>query len=98
VITKPSSVKKQLESLYGFPDEVKKMHYFKVYFDNDIGFNRSWTRFLKTCEQDDDVMTDDGQLYTANQYVRIELKQGISAYKKNSFSLKNYKYMNKDYC
>jgi hypothetical protein len=74
---KVSSVKKIYESTLTFVDENKKPHYFKIYEDRTVGFDFRYDQILKEMEFDNDVATDDEQLYLAKKYTLDSLRQAM---------------------
>ena len=63
---------------------------FKFYFDNDIGFDRSWQSPLIIANGDDDVETDDEVLNMAEEKCMDDLVEGINTWNKSSRLCRNF--------
>lgn len=63
---------------------------FKFYFDNDIGFEKSWQNPLITSNGDDDVETDDEVMEMAKQKCKEDLEEGINSWNKSNRLCRNY--------
>lgn len=74
---KVSSVKKTYESTLTFFDENKKPYYFKIFEDKTVGFDFRYDQILKEMEFDNDVATDEEQLYLAKKYTLDSLRQAM---------------------
>jgi hypothetical protein len=84
---KVSSCKKVYESVLTFHDSDNNPHFFKVYNDNDTGFDDRYNQILKIMEMDNDVETDDEQLYLAKNFTFDNLADTIKNF--NTKQLKN---------
>ena len=83
---KVSSCKKVYESHLRFYDEKKNQHHFKVYEDKSIGFDCRYNQILKEQEMDNDVFTDEDQLFLAKMHTYDNLRSVIE-----NFSTRNLK-------
>ena len=63
---------------------------FRFFFDNDIGFNRSWQSPLIVANGDDDVETDDEVLNMAEEKCMDDLVEGINTWNKSSRLCRNF--------
>ena len=63
---------------------------FKFFFDNDIGFDKSWQSPLITANGDDDVETDDEVLGMAQEKCREDLDEGITSWNKSNRMCRNF--------
>jgi hypothetical protein len=84
---KVSSCKKVYESVLIFHDSSSNPHYFKVYQDNETGFDNRYNQILKTMEMDNDVETDEEQLHLARNYTLDNIRDTIKNF--NSKQLRN---------
>jgi len=99
---KVSSEKKVYEAYHLFEDnrayfDDKGRHppqYFKFYSDKDVGFTAKWQIQLKSAEMDDDVETDEDQLYAADRHIIREVGEGIRSFIKNRKNVRNYAMIN----
>ena len=63
---------------------------FKFFFDNDIGFDKSWQSPLITANGDDDVETDDEVLGMAEEKCKEDLDEGITSWNKSNRMCRNF--------
>lgn len=84
---KVSSCKKVYESVLTFHDSNSRPHCFKVYNDNETGFDNRYNQILKTMEIDNDIETDEEQLYLAKSFTLDNIKDTIESF--NSKLLRN---------
>jgi hypothetical protein len=74
---KVSSCKKIYESVLTFHDSNNKPHFFKVYNDTETGFDQRYSQILKIMDMDNDVETDEEQLYLAKTFTLDCLRDTI---------------------
>lgn len=74
---KVSSCKKIYESVLTFHDSDNKPHFFKVYNDTETGFDQRYNQILKIMDMDNDVETDEEQLYLAKTFTLDCLRDTI---------------------
>lgn len=74
---KISSCKKVYESILVFHDSKNYSHSFNVYNDSETGFNNKYNQILKIMEIDNDIDTDEEQLYLAKNFALDNLNDTI---------------------
>ena len=84
---KISSCKKVYESTLVFHDSNSKPHYFNVYNDSETGFDNRYNQILKIMEIDNDIDTDEEQLYLAKNFTLDNIKETMKNF--NTRQLKN---------
>ena len=63
---------------------------FKIYYDNDIGFNSRWQAPLILANCDDDIETDDEVLDMAEEKCFDDIEEGINTWNKSSMLCRNF--------
>jgi hypothetical protein len=71
---KISSCKRIYESTLTFFDSNRNLHNFKLYNDNESGFDARFNQILKHMEMDNDVESDEDQLLYAKNYTIDNLR------------------------
>lgn len=91
---KVHSVQRCYENEHGLYDQNGEINFFKIFSDTQVGFTKNWQSQIKQTDMDDDVETDEDQLYAAMRHVKNELRDGNFYWnKKGSKTIRNmYRY------
>jgi hypothetical protein len=68
--------------------------YFRIFYDNDIGFNSKWQGLIHELKNDEDVASDDDLIEKARIYLLDELKNAFELVKNEQASVENIKMLN----
>ena len=63
----------------------------RFYYDSDIGFDSQWQTPIHEAQMDDDVLSDDDQIYFATKHCLMQANQAIKDYTRNPSNVRNYR-------
>ena len=63
----------------------------RFYYDSDIGFDSQWQTPIHEAQMDDDVLSDDDQIYYATKHCLKQANQAIKDYTRNPSNVRNYR-------